>query len=81
MPKRRVSDTVGLFLASAVNACFNGEYDYSTMCTRKRLLDATVTLPATPDGAPDWAYMERYMRDVMAAEALFADELDRLSRE
>ena len=81
MPKRRVSDTVGLFLASAVNACFNGEYDYSTMCTRKRLLDATVTLPATPDGAPDWAYMERYMRDVMAVEALFADELDRLSRE
>lgn len=81
MPKRRVSDTVGLFLASAVNACFNGEYDYSTMCTRKRLLDATVTLPATPDGTPDWAYMERYMRDVMAAEALFADELDRLSRE
>lgn len=55
MPKCRVSDMAGLFLASAVNACFNGEYDYSTMCTRKRLLDATVTLPATSDGAPDWA--------------------------
>lgn len=78
MPKCRVSDTVGLFLASAVNACFNGEYDYSTMCTRKRLLDATVTFPATSDGVPDWAYMEQYMEDVMAVEALFADELDRV---
>lgn len=78
MSKCRVSDTVGLFLASAVNARFNGEYDYSTMCTRKRLLDATVTLPATSDGAPDWAYMEQYMKDVMAVEALFADELDRV---
>lgn len=78
MPKCRVSDMVGLFLTSAVNACFNGEYDYSTMCTRKRLLDTTVTLPATSDGAPDWAYMEQYMKDVMAVEALFADELDRV---
>ena len=81
MPKCRVSDMVGLFLTSAVNACFNGEYDYSTMCTRKRLLDTTVTLPATLDGAPDWAYMEQYMKDVMAIEALFADELDRVYRE
>lgn len=45
------------------------------------MAEDVILLPATPDGAPDWAYMERYMQDVMAVEALFADELDRLSRE
>lgn len=81
MPKCRVSDTVGLFLASAVNARFNGEYDYSTMCTRKRLLDATVTLPATSDGAPDWAYMETYMQHVFDREEMFAKHLASLTAE
>lgn len=41
-------------------------------------VDMNVKLPVTSDGAPDWAYMERYMRDIMAVEALFADELDRV---
>lgn len=81
MPRRCVSDMVGLFLTSAVNACFKGEYDYSTMCTRKRLLDATVTLPATPDGEPDWAYMETYMRQVLDREEMFAEHLASLTAE
>lgn len=79
MPGRCVSDMVGLFLTSAVNACFKGEYDYSTMCTRKRLLDATVTLPATPDGEPDWAYMETYMQQVLDREEMFAEHLASLT--
>lgn len=81
MPKCCVSDMVGLFLVSAVNACFKGEYDYSTMCTRKRLLDATVMLPATPDGEPDWAYMETYMQQVLNREEMFAEHLASLTAE
>lgn len=56
-------------------------FSYSNKFRRDVATNIYVMLPATPDGAPDWAYMERYMRDVMAVEALFADELDRLSRE
>ena len=70
-----------LFICSVMQSAVASKYDYQECLIGSKMDDEFVLLPATPDGAPDWAYMERYMRDVMAVEALFADELDRLSRE
>ncbi len=71
-----------LFASSSIYASATSRYKaFSDELNRHVKSDFTFMLPATPDGAPDWAYMEQYMRDVMAVEALFADELDRLSRE
>ena len=77
-PRHAVSDFIGLFLAVALNAATGKDFSYQTMCTRARLLNLELMLPATSDGEPDWVYMEQYMKDVMAVEALFADELDRV---
>lgn len=82
VPRFDMTSNVGLFIAAVLTRYGVETYKYE----RKPKVDeyrskVSIELPATPDGAPDWAYMEQYMRDVMAVEALFADELDRLSRE
>lgn len=80
-PKQAVSDMTGLFLAAILNAAIGDDFNYQTMCTRARLIDVLVMLPATPDGEPDWAYMEQYMRDVMDREEIFAEHLASLTAE
>lgn len=75
-----VSDFALMFVAPCIRS-LRRNYGYTNKWTSAKMAEDVIFLPATPDGAPDWAYMERYMRDVMAVEALFADELDRLSRE
>ena len=82
VPRFDMTSNVGLFIAAVLTRYGVETYKYE----RKPKVDeyrskVSIELPATPDGTPDWAYMEQYMRDVMAVEALFADELDRLSRE
>lgn len=76
-----VSLTAGLFVSSVITKQLSlmfGDNAYANYPTKTSLANMLVYFPATSDGAPDWAYMEQYMRDVMAIEALFADELDRV---
>lgn len=73
-----ISHYCKLFLSSAVHASVANRFDYSSQFRQSDADSFSVFLPAMSDGTPDWAYMERYMKDVMAVEALFADELDRV---
>jgi hypothetical protein len=73
-----LSEYQALFICSVMQSVVAGKYDYQECLIGSKMDDEFVLLPATPDGAPDWAYMEQYMKDVMAVEALFADELDRV---
>lgn len=72
-----VSDFALMFVAPCIRS-LRRNYGYTNKWTSAKMAEDIVLLPATPDGAPDWAYMEQYMKDVMAIEALFADELDRV---
>lgn len=74
-PMHDVSNIVGLFLAAALNAATGDDFNYQTMCTRARLSNVVLALPSTPDGEPDWAYMDNYMRTVMDREEVFAEHL------
>lgn len=68
-----------LFASGSIYASATSRYKaFSDELNRHVKSDFTFMLPATSDGAPDWAYMEQYMKDVMAVETLFADELDRV---
>lgn len=73
-----ISHYCKLFLSSAVHASVANRFDYSSQFRQSDADSLSVFLPAMSDGTPDWAYMEQYMKDVMAVEALFADELDRV---
>lgn len=73
-----LSEYQALFICSVMQSAVAGKYDYQECLIGSKMDDEFVLLPATSDGTPDWAYMEQYMKDVMAVEALFADELDRV---
>lgn len=47
---------VSLFRKSAA-----GRFDYANKFNRKTAAELTVTLPATPDGTPDFAFMESFV--------------------
>lgn len=72
-----VSDFALMFVAPCIRS-LRRNYGYTNKWTSAKMAEDIIFLPATPDGVPDWAYMEQYMKDVMAAETLFADELDRV---
>lgn len=73
--KIEFSSIVGVFLAACLSHVLGNKYDYATMCTQKKLVSEEICLPVTSDGWPDWAYMEEYMRQIMAREQAFADYL------
>lgn len=69
---------IGLFLCAVLNAQLHNKFGYSDGLTGSRCGRQVIKLPATSDGNPDWAYMEQYMKRVMAVESAFAEELDRI---
>lgn len=58
----------GRFLVGAIRASLR-ESTYSDQISSSILPEMSIKLPATPDGDPDWAYMESYMADLEAKVA------------
>ena len=49
------------------NACLNSiatKYTYNNGLFPDLLKKEHIKLPSTPDGSPDWKYMEEYMRKI-----------------
>lgn len=80
-PMCQFSYEQGLFITSCLNRAFAHKFDYATMCTQKKLMSEMISLPATPDGQPDWAYMDAYMSEVLKKEEVFAEQLASLTTE
>lgn len=53
----------GRFLVGAIRASLR-ESTYSDQISSSILPEMSIKLPSTPDGAPDWAYMESYMANI-----------------
>lgn len=51
------------FLVGAIRASLR-ESTYSDQISSSILPEMSIKLPSTPDGAPDWAYMESYMANI-----------------
>lgn len=49
-----------------------GKYNFGYKRNAQRLSKEIITLPATPEGSPDWDYMESYMRHLEAQHILSA---------
>ena len=67
IPRDNQDENSLLFVASIISySVINGEYKAFVEELNKHIkTDFTVRLPSTPSGAPDWDYMENYMKAVM----------------
>lgn len=70
----------GLFLVSIIRATLIN-CSYAQQLSSSILPILELTLPATPDGQPDWAYMDAYMSEVLKKEEVFAEQLASLTAE
>lgn len=59
-----LSERACRFLKSILEATFTANYSFSDGMIPARIYDECIKLPATPNGAPDWAYMESYMANL-----------------
>ncbi len=59
-----LNDLRALFICSIIRNTAQ-KFGYSDLLNSKNLRTLNLKLPATPDGQPDWQYMEDYMRSIM----------------
>ena len=59
----KLTKNESLFLTTAIRASV-GKYDFISKMTRDDILNLVIKLPSSPDGSPDWSYMENYMQKV-----------------
>lgn len=69
LPKISMTKECLQFMGCAIEKVTLQKYAFNEMCTGTKVLKDNIKLPATPDGAPDWAYMESYMADLEAKVA------------
>lgn len=77
-PKVSISMESMLFIAPMIKNA-GSEYAYINKWKKADMEAATVRLPITPSGGPDWDYMEQTMRDVFAHQERELDALTLLS--
>lgn len=79
--KQKMSRAIKLFIAAVCDSLFSVKYSYAEKCNPVGLAKEMIFLPATPDGQPDWAYMDVYMGEVLKKEEVFAEHLASLTAE
>lgn len=66
----------GEFIVTALR-CAAGKFDFINKMTRDEVLEFNIKLPITPDGQPDWDYMESYMKAVMEKSKKSLEKLEK----
>lgn len=51
------------FIAPILEKILQQKFNYSYMATLKRMPKVEIKLPSTPEGGPDWNFMESYIRE------------------
>lgn len=75
LPKISMTKGCLQFIGCAIEKVASQKYTFNEMCTGTKVLKNNIKLPTTPNGDPDWTYMESYM---MSIEASVSDSLTRL---
>jgi len=63
IPRFRMNQYVAMFLTTIINLN-RFRYNYGRKACQERLFHATIKLPSTDKGAPDWGYMERFIKSL-----------------
>lgn len=69
-----------LFVCTALNV-LSKDYSFANARVLDKIKQEVILLPATPDGQPDWTYMDAYMSEVLKKEEVFAEHLSSLTAE
>lgn len=69
LPKISMTKGCLQFIGCAIEKVASQKYAFNEMCTGTKVLKNNIKLPSTPDGAPDWAYMESYMANLQTKVA------------
>lgn len=64
LPKISMTKECLQFMGCAIEKVTLQKYAFNEMCTGTKVLKDNIKLPATPDGAPDWAYMESHIANL-----------------
>lgn len=59
-----------LFLTTILTLDSSGRYNYGRKMTRETIKSREVLLPVTSEGAPDWPFMDEYMRSLPYGDRL-----------
>lgn len=76
--QNHVSKNASLFLSSIITNTLKfvfGNNAYTSYPTKSGLENLLISLPVTPDGQPDWAWMEQYMQQQMNKAEGLAEHL------
>lgn len=76
-----LTENACLFLKSILQVTFAYQFSFSEGMIPARIKDEMISLPVTPDGQPDWTYMDAYMSEVLKKEEVFAEHLASLTAE
>lgn len=68
-----LNEYIGKFICTVIrNTC--NDWSYSNMGNKDKLKNTIIKLPTTPNGEPDWKYMESYMKNIMQDTHLKLDK-------
>lgn len=57
-----LSEDGWLFIVSALYKSLKPKYSWADSISKTKILKESILLPSTPEGNPDWIYMENYMK-------------------
>lgn len=77
IPKVQFSERVGKYIACVIEMVSIKKYQFTEMCTGKKLLKDIIKLPVNDNENPDWNYMEDYIKNL---EDRVKDTLDKFSQ-
>ncbi|MBQ9432902.1 MAG: restriction endonuclease subunit S, partial [Synergistaceae bacterium] len=63
-PRRAMNQYHLHFIVTAISYSVKGKFSYNQMCSSKRVKSLIIQLPVDESGQPDYAFMERYMRNI-----------------
>lgn len=72
-----ISDYSYLYLATIIYKYFGQKYSWNDAVTKDKLMDERLPLPTTPEGKPDWDYMESYMKSAVEEAEKSLDVLEK----
>lgn len=69
---QKLSVASALFIVSILNMDMRCKYSYGRTISKDKLRNTCIKLPQTPDGEPDWKWMEDYMRSLPYSDLIAA---------